>query len=49
MGGGSMIEYRFSLDESQKQHILQALARTDGVIDGPNVLRSRMKKLGITT
>lgn len=49
-----------SLDESQKQHILEALARTDGVIDSPNgaarllgvhanTLRSRMKKLGITT
>jgi transcriptional regulator with GAF, ATPase, and Fis domain len=49
-----------SLDESQKQQIREALARTDGGIDGPNgaarlrgvhanTLRRRMKKLGITT
>jgi transcriptional regulator with GAF, ATPase, and Fis domain len=48
-----------SLESSERNHILAALKRTQGVIDGPrgaakilalhpNTLRSRMKKLGIT-
>jgi formate hydrogenlyase transcriptional activator len=47
-----------TLTAMQRQHILQALARTGGVIEGPrgaaklldlhpNTLRSRMKKLGL--
>ena len=47
-----------TLESSQRGHILAALEKTDGVIDGPhgaakilalnpNTLRSRMKKLGI--
>jgi transcriptional regulator with GAF, ATPase, and Fis domain len=47
-----------SLQQVEKRHILEVLARTDGVIEGsrgaakllglhPNTLRSRMKRLGI--
>jgi transcriptional regulator with GAF, ATPase, and Fis domain len=47
-----------ALDEVQRRHILEVLAKTQGVIEGeagaakilrvhPNTLRSRMKKLGI--
>jgi formate hydrogenlyase transcriptional activator len=48
----------FSLQQVEKRHILEVLARTEGVIEGsrgaakllglhPNTLRSRMKRLGI--
>jgi formate hydrogenlyase transcriptional activator len=64
-GGGSSISPApnetapLTLEESERRHILAALERTRGVIDGPkgaanilkihpNTLRSRMKKLGIT-
>jgi len=47
-----------ALDEVQRRHILEVLAKTRGIIEGesgaakilklhPNTLRSRMKKLGI--
>jgi formate hydrogenlyase transcriptional activator len=48
-----------SLQDAERRHIIEALRRTGGVIEGPagaaqildlhpNTLRSRMKKLGVT-
>jgi formate hydrogenlyase transcriptional activator len=57
-GAGASIAERKSLRDVARAHIVQTLARTNGVIDGPrgaaqllnvrpSTLRSRMRKLGI--